>query len=117
MVKVKSHNFSNLFQFGFWDTMLENDVLGIARHMDYNAIILAFNTGSETYTANFQPGPLMGAATVLFRSTGSTNSDTEPGKLVNLSRLTLQPKEAVVIDFQFSSLKNMEKLNPSEFWP
>ena len=103
-------------QVGFWDTMLENEVLGIARHMDYNAIILAFNTGTDEYTANFQPGPLMGSAPVLFRSTGSTNSDTEPGKLVDLSRLTLQPKEAVIIDFQFSGFKSLERLNPSEFW-
>ena len=56
-------------QSGFWDTMLDGDqVLGIARHVDYNAIILAFNTGTEAYTANFQPGPLEGTATVLIRS-------------------------------------------------
>ena len=90
-------------QIGKWDTMIGGNgaVLGIARHIDMNAIILAFNTSPDIATANFQPGPYFGESRVLFRSTGSSNPDTIPGNLVDLSRLTLQPYEAVVIDFQF----------------
>ena len=55
----------------------------------------------KTCAANFQPGPYFGESRILFRSTGSSNPDTIPGNLVDLSRLTLQPYEAVVIDFQF----------------
>ena len=101
-------------QSGFWDTMLENDVLGIARHMDYNAIILAFNTGNEAETANFQPGPLEGTATVLIRSTGSTNPDTVVGTQVDLAKVTLEPYEAVIIDFQFSHFKSAKRID--KFW-
>ena len=90
-------------QIGKWDTMIgaNGAVLGIARHIDMNAIILAFNTSPDIATANFQPGPYFGEPRVLFRSTGSSNPDTIPGNLVDLSRLTLQPYEAVVIDFKF----------------
>ena len=34
-------------------------VLGIARHIDMNAIILAFNTSPNISTANFQPGRVL----------------------------------------------------------
>jgi len=90
-------------QIGKWDTMIGGNgaVLGIARHIDMNAVILAFNTSPDIAIANFQPGPYFGESRVLFRSTGSSNPDTIPGNLVDLSRLTLQPYEAVVIDFQF----------------
>ena len=103
-------------QSGFWDTMLDgNQVLGIARHVDYNAIILAFNTGTEAYTANFQPGPLEGTATVLIRSSGSTNPGTMVGTQVDLSQVTLEPYEAVVIDFQFTQFKSGLERNVN-FW-
>ena len=90
-------------QIGKWDTMIggKGNVLGIARHIDMNAIILAFNTSPNSVTANFQPGPYIGESKVLFRSTGSSNPDTIPGNPIDLSRLNLEPFEAVVIDFQF----------------
>ena len=39
-------------QIGKWDTMIGANgvVLGIARHIDMNAIILAFNTSPDTAT-------------------------------------------------------------------
>ena len=83
-------------------THYEKIVLLFFRHIDLNAIIVAFNTSPEPSTANFQPGPYIGDSTVIIRSSDSTNPDTVPGSKPDLSRLTLEPYEAVVIDFIFS---------------
>ena len=53
--------FIHRVQIGKWDTMIggKGMVLGIARHIDMNAIILAFNTSPNISTANFQPGRVL----------------------------------------------------------
>ena len=85
---------------GYSDTFVQGDMLGIARHIDYNAILFIFNASDQENSANFHPGNLEGTSKVIFRSTGSDNPSTEPGKEINLRTLTLKPFEAIVVDFQ-----------------
>ena len=51
-IKFVSGLICNRVQIGKWDTMIGGNgaVLGIARHIDMNAIILAFNTSPDTAT-------------------------------------------------------------------
>ena len=86
---------------GDWDVATSGSMIGIARYIYKNsAILMIFNSSDKEATGHFlemKPGE---TATVLFRSVGSTNMATVPGSEVDLATLTLDPFEAVVIDFK-----------------
>lgn len=106
-------------QIGLMEIATVGSFLGIARLDEdaldaetFEALFLVVNFGAEPATENMNEFGLDAEAKVIVRSSSSNNPSTVPGNPIDLTQVTLEPYEAIVIDATLTEPTQKMKLRP-----